>query len=167
MNKCAFIAGLAFVSLLASCDATVTATESGSARVKEGEKMTAEDLQLDSVPSATADVDTQAVIPGKEKSPDPALQYLVDKAVLDLAETLHVEISDIEFQSAEFVTWRDSSLGCPEPGNEYMQVLTKGARILLAAKQQVFEYHSGGNREPFLCRKPAEAERPPYGFDES
>jgi len=81
-------------------------------------------------------------------APGPGLQRLVDLAVPDLAANLKVDESTIELVEAQYVTWRDSSAGCPEPGMQYMQVLTNGARIVLRADGTIYQYHSGGNRAP-------------------
>lgn len=35
----------------------------------------------------------------------------------------------------------------------YAQVLQEGLLIVLRANQQLYEYHSGGDRPPFLCKK--------------
>jgi len=89
---------------------------------------------------------------------DPGLQPLVDMAVADLAEKLGVAALSITLEAARLVTWPDSSLGCPQPGMEYLQVLTDGSVIELSAGGTVYEYHTGGNQYvPFLCTTPAKA----------
>jgi hypothetical protein len=79
----------------------------------------------------------------------------LDHAKADLAERLGVPTDDIAVVSSEEVTWPDSSLGCPQPGMMYAQVLTSGSRIVLTAAGRSYEYHSGGQRPPFLCENPA------------
>ncbi|GAB2567622.1 hypothetical protein [Kribbella endophytica] len=74
-----------------------------------------------------------------------------EQAKADLAERLGVPVDDVTVVSSEEVTWPDSSLGCPQPGMMYAQVLTNGSRIVLSAGGQTYEYHSGGQRAPFLC----------------
>lgn len=89
-------------------------------------------------------------------SVDPGLRPLVDRAVADLAERLGVEEARIEVVSAELVVWPDSSLGCPRPGMQYLQVLTDGSRIRLSHDGTIYHYHTGGNTvTPFLCENPA------------
>jgi hypothetical protein len=88
---------------------------------------------------------------------DPSLQPLVEQAIVDLAGKLSIEPSQIDLSQFESVVWPDSSLGCPQPGMEYLQVLMEGYRILLRAGGQVYAYHGGGNRGPFLCKNPAPA----------
>lgn len=89
---------------------------------------------------------------------DPGLYPLVDMAVAGLAEMLGIEAESIALVAARLVTWPDSSLGCPQPGMEYLQVLTDGSVIELSAGGSVYEYHTGGNKYvPFLCATPAPA----------
>lgn len=78
---------------------------------------------------------------------------LVSQAKEDLAERLGIALDQIELLSYEEVVWPDSSLGCPQPGMEYLQVPSDGALIRLSAGGQVYDYHSGGNRGIFLCEQ--------------
>lgn len=78
----------------------------------------------------------------------------VEMATADLAARLAVDANEIEVISVQSVDWRDGSLGCPEPGMMYAQVIVPGMRIVLAVDGQEYEYHSGRNRDPFLCEEP-------------
>jgi hypothetical protein len=84
---------------------------------------------------------------------------VVAAAVRDLSSRLTVEPSAIRVVSAEEVTWRDGSIGCPQPGMMYPQVLTDGSRVVLEAEGRRYEYHAGGRRSAFLCENP----EPPAG----
>jgi hypothetical protein len=55
------------------------------------------------------------------------------------------------------VTWRDGSLGCPQPGMNYTQALVNGQLVVLAIGSERFEYHGGPGRPLFFCADP----RPP------
>ena len=58
---------------------------------------------------------------------------------------------------ARAVTWPDGSLGCPEPGMMYTQVLVDGTLVVLEAGGSRYEYHGG---DPLLfCEHPT----PPSG----
>ncbi len=85
---------------------------------------------------------------------DPGLSPFVDQAVADLAPRLGATPDQIEVISATLVTWPDSSMGCPQPGMEYLQALQDGSLIELGHDGKVYRYHSGGNRTPFLCDQP-------------
>ena len=54
------------------------------------------------------------------------LEGLIEKAKEDLAQRLSIPISDISLVEAKAVIWSDSSIGCPQPGMMYAQVLTPG-----------------------------------------
>ncbi len=69
----------------------------------------------------------------------------------DLALRLSLDPAQIEVVDAASVTWPDGSLGCPKPGMMYTQALVDGLRICLRVGEQVYAYHSGGERPPFLC----------------
>ena len=56
--------------------------------------------------------------------------------------------------SVEEVTWRDGSIGCPEPGMNYTQALVPGIRVVLELDGRRYEYHAGGGRSIFLCENP-------------
>ena len=76
------------------------------------------------------------------------LQNLIEKAKGDLAQRLSISADQISFVEAGEVEWSDSSLDCPQPGMEYLQVITPGYRILLESSGNVYEYHS--NRDTYI-----------------
>lgn len=85
---------------------------------------------------------------------DPGLQPFIEVAIADLAPRLDASESDIVALSAVLVTWSDSSMGCPQPGMEYAQLLQDGSVIELGYNGRVYRYHTGGQRNPFLCDQP-------------
>ena len=82
---------------------------------------------------------------------EPGLEGLVDQAKADLAQRLGVNEEEILVRSIEAVEWSDSSLGCPQPGMMYMQVITPGFRVMLQAQGQAYEYHTDQGRNAVLC----------------
>jgi len=95
-------------------------------------------------------------------SSDTGNQYpLVSQAKEDLAERLGVPVTKIELLKIEEVTWRDGSLGCPQPGMLYTQALVNGSKIQLVHNGTIYQYHSGRGGAPFLC------ENPPKDMDEA
>lgn len=78
-------------------------------------------------------------------------------AAADLSARLAIPADQIEVVGFESVVWPDSSLGCPQPGMQYLQVLTEGYRLQLKAGKQVYSYHGGEGRGPFLCENPSPA----------
>lgn len=89
---------------------------------------------------------------------DEGLRPFITQATDDLAARLAIDTADIEALSAVLVTWPDSSLGCPQPGMQYAQVLTDGSIIELGVGEGddlvVYRYHTGGSSGPFLCDQP-------------
>ena len=78
---------------------------------------------------------------------------LLDAARADLAKRLRVPLEEVRIVEQVEKTWGDSSLGCPQPGMQYRQVLIDGSLLILEVKEQRFHYHSGGSRAYFLCPK--------------
>jgi hypothetical protein len=72
-------------------------------------------------------------------------------AVADLAQRTGVDPAAVTVVSAEAVEWSDGSLGCPQPGMAYLQVITPGYRLVLAAGGQEYNYHAAVEGEFFLC----------------
>ncbi len=97
-------------------------------------------------PTATpAPVDTPTPVgSGSEEHPASNVQTapLIHQAIEDLSRRLDLDPQQIRLQAVEDVQWRDSSLGCPEPGQNYLMVITPGYRIYLEAEGQVYEYHA-------------------------
>ncbi|HEY4689870.1 MAG TPA: hypothetical protein VIK33_11190, partial [Anaerolineae bacterium] len=71
----------------------------------------------------------------------------------DLSERLSIDATQITVVGFSAEVWPDASLGCPEPGVQYAQVLTEGYRIQLKVSDRVYDYHGGGTRGPFLCEE--------------
>ena len=94
---------------------------------------------------------------------DARMQGFAEWASKDLAARLAVEVDQIELVEADYVTWRDSSLGCAKPGVQYMQALVEGTRIKLRNAGKIYHYHGGKNNPPPLCENPASNEPMPYG----
>lgn len=109
-------------------------------------------------PPTTAKSTTKTTISSEGSTPamssgsiDPGLKPYIDIAVGDLAQRLSVGVDQIEVISATLKEWPDASLGCPQPGMQYAQVMTDGALIVLSSGGKSYNYHAGGSRTPFLC----------------
>jgi hypothetical protein len=85
-------------------------------------------------------------LPQPEDSPiatpaDPAAAA-VAAARQHLASELDIPTQQVQPVRAESVQWSDASLGCPEPGKAYAQVITPGYRIVLRVGEGEYELHS-------------------------
>ena len=81
------------------------------------------------IPRATA---TPALAVPAEAAARPAASGLVrQRAAEFLAGELGVAAADLEVVSATTMTWPDASLGCPQPGMLYVQVLTPGYLVVI------------------------------------
>ena len=107
--------------------------------------------EQESASSSQSDGGSTQMSPTLATPIDPGVQNLIDKAVADLAQRLSMPTSEIKLIEATPVVWPDASLGCPQPGMAYIQVPEDGLLIRLEAGKQIYPYHSGGVRDPFLC----------------
>jgi hypothetical protein len=88
--------------------------------------------------------------PAAGSTPTPAsgiLAALTTRAVADLSKELGIPLANIKVASTEAVEWSDGSLGCPEPGTSYVQVITPGYRIVLQVGDMPYEYHAGASAD--------------------
>ena len=91
--------------------------------------------------------------------PDPLtadLQNLINAAKENLAGRLSSSIDQVNFIGVYDVTWPDSSLGCPQDGMMYTQVLTPGYLIQLEHGSIQYEYHSGKSTRVVYCENPVQ-----------
>ncbi|GAB4282497.1 MAG: hypothetical protein Kow0080_36430 [Candidatus Promineifilaceae bacterium] len=87
-----------------------------------------------------------------QEIPEAVLQLPITQNVIaDLSAKLGIDAAQIKVVAFEEVTWRDSSLGCPQPGMAYLQVLSEGYRIVLQANGQNYDYHTNMSNQFVLC----------------
>jgi hypothetical protein len=94
--------------------------------------------------------------PAKEVTPPPQARSVVRLAEEDLAQRLGLKPEQIRLVSVQAVEWPDTSLGCPQPGMMYAQVITPGYRVALEAGGQTYDYHTNQSDRVVLCQKGAE-----------
>jgi hypothetical protein len=71
---------------------------------------------------------------------------LVRRAKEDLAELVGIRQDKITVESVEETQFPDTSLGVPDPGHSYAQMVTSGYVIKLIAGDTVYEYHASDDR---------------------
>jgi hypothetical protein len=78
---------------------------------------------------------------------------LLAKIMADAAQRSGVAAASIVVQQGEAVEWGDSSLGCPQPGIAYMQVITPGYQVVLQAGAETYDYHADSRDRFIVCPK--------------
>ena len=89
--------------------------------------------------------------PGSKEEMVGKQEQAVEAAIEALADKMGVSDDQIELVSVESVQFRDSSLGCPQRGMMYLQVITPGYRVLLSLEGQTYDYRVAGERA-MLCQ---------------
>ncbi len=77
---------------------------------------------------------------------------LVGMARADMVKQFGIQEGAISVVKVEAREWPDSSLGCPQPGMMYSQVITPGYLIVLSANGKQYEYHAS-RTNVILCNK--------------
>jgi hypothetical protein len=79
-----------------------------------------------------------------------AFGSLVSLAKVNLAQRLGIDPEAVAVQDIEEAEFPDASLGAPEPGKAYAQVLTPGCIIKLLAGGETYKYHASSKRLAFV-----------------
>ena len=69
----------------------------------------------------------------------------------DLSQRLGISIEEINAVFVKAVIWSDTSLGCPQEGMVYAQVIIEGYQIILEASDNIYEYHTDDKDNVILC----------------
>ena len=96
-------------------------------------------------PPRSAPVDPQPLRPSDDA---------VTTAIVDLAARLGVGVDEVGLLDARHVTWRDGSIGCPEPALAYTQAEVPGALIVLRVADSSYRYHAAEDAPFFYCGNP-------------
>lgn len=80
-------------------------------------------------------------------------QAALAAAVADLARQTGLPADQITVASVEPMQWPDASLGCPQEGMMYAQVITPGYLVMLEAQGQKYEYHTDQRSTVVWCKK--------------
>ena len=83
-----------------------------------------------------------AIIPWSPPTIETAKDEAVSAAREVLSASLGVSSSQVELLIAEEVMWSNTSLGCPEPGKQYAEVVVPGFRAIFEYEGQKYEYHT-------------------------
>ena len=95
--------------------------------------------------------------PPESPIPTPPANPAVAAAIAHLVAELGLSAADVSILSVEEMQWSDSSLGCPQPGMMYAQVITPGYRVLLEADGETHAVHTNQNGSTVvICDLPTE-----------
>ena len=82
----------------------------------------------------------------------PALNSPAGIAQQLVAEQTGARAEEVEIVSTKQVDFSDSSLGCPQPGMSYLQVITPGYQVLAAHAGKTYDVRIAGQRA-LICDK--------------
>ena len=97
-------------------------------------------------PSAIA-APTEEAPPVKGQVP----QRILDPILKEAATLAKVAREKLVIVRAESVVWNDGSLGCPEPGMAYTQVLVNGYWVVIDAAGQTYDFRVSRDGSFRLC----------------
>jgi hypothetical protein len=121
---------------------------------------------------ATGPTSTPISPAGADESPISVLPTPapLSPAAREVAETLKEQVADevdvapaaLEAVAAEEVQWSDTSLGCPEPGKVYAQVIVPGWRIVFRGPSgEIYDVHTDETQERWvICDQDQKEESP-------
>lgn len=115
------------------------------------------------IPEPTNTIAPSPIItPSSEPQASPVVpsgsqaEQISDIARAALARELNIGIDQISVVQFEEKEWSDTSLGCPQPGFMYPQVITPGYFIALQVGEASYPVHSDNiPREMIVCTDPA------------
>lgn len=88
---------------------------------------------------------------------DAGLARAIANAQADLVRRFGPTALGATVVQAEAVEWPDGSLGCPQPGMMYPQVITPGYKVVLESGGQTYVYHGDRSGNMKLCETGAGA----------
>lgn len=91
--------------------------------------------------------------PDNSTANNPAEKKMLDLAKAALAKELNIGVDQISVTAIEAVEWSDGSLGCPKPGQAYLQIIIPGFRMLLEAQGKSYNFHSDMEQTIVKCER--------------
>jgi hypothetical protein len=76
---------------------------------------------------------------------------ILEEILADLGELSGTEVSEITVIRAEAVVWNDGALGCPKPGEVYIQMLINGYWVVLEVEGVEYDYRVSDSGHFKLC----------------
>ena len=97
---------------------------------------------------------TVAAPEAEKSSPmsDTQAPNATEQAVQEVtAEALNVDPETVTVLEMEEVDWSDSSLGCPQPGMMYAQVITPGYKATVEVDGETYDVHMDASGRGVVC----------------
>ncbi|MGQ9548950.1 MAG: hypothetical protein ACUVSY_06095 [Roseiflexus sp.] len=82
---------------------------------------------------------------------ETTMKAMSELARQKLAEELEISADQIQVVTADPTYWSDASLGCPQPGMTYPQVITPGYRVTLVVGSDLYTYHTDTKQTVVRC----------------
>lgn len=140
---------------IAACAGGVVDVPGGEAQAEDGDRSRSPLVQPTSPGQSTSPISMPPTPQFPSAMEDAAITAL--RALI--AEQLQIASTELTLVSAEQVIWPDASLGCPQPGQMYAQVLTSGWRAVFAdAAGREYDVHTPENPKLFVICTPAAAQ---------
>ncbi|HEX5162228.1 MAG TPA: hypothetical protein VFV88_10935 [Steroidobacteraceae bacterium] len=112
-------------------------------------------------PTRIPDPEQAVLAPTGQQVTTASIPREVRRAVVaDAARRFKVAESAVVLTRAEQVTWPDGSLGCPEPGRMYTQMLVEGFRVTAKTTGGELLYHTDSRGNVVNCASPKPGQRP-------
>ena len=112
-------------------------------------------------PKRLPDVETFTPLPAGDPVATAQIPRAVRRAVVaDAAKRFNVDESAVVLARAEQLTWSDGSLGCPEPGRMYTQMLVAGFRVVAVTSAGELTYHTDSHGNVVSCSATTRAKDP-------
>ena len=107
-------------------------------------------------PPQTPEPEESPLSPSIPLSPlsTPPANPVAAAAVAYLAAELDLSPREVTVLSSESVQWSDTSLGCPQPGMMYAQVVTPGYRFRLEAAGEQYDVHTDKTADSIIICRP-------------
>ena len=99
------------------------------------------------LPGGLERVETPEFEPVVGEVPDEILDEIID----DLMKSTGAEREDVQVVRAEAVLWNDGALGCPKPGEFYIQILINGYWVVLEVEGVEYDYRVSDKGNFALC----------------
>ena len=94
-----------------------------------------------------APIPTGKTPPVKGEVPQAILESILKEA----AAQAKVDRDQLVIARAQSVVWSDGSLGCPEPGMMYTQILVNGYWVIIEAGSKQYDFRVGSGGSFRLC----------------